>query len=124
MTLADSATCLQIQEACDDLYCDPDDPALSGRLLQLLASTSASSGVDDAGPPCAVVPRTSWRRLVKIACDELHDDPADADARDRLLLLLAAGDIKSASMSCGSGPGGGQEEQSRRILAHTNRHHT
>lgn len=124
MTLADSATCLQIQEACDDLYCDPDDPALTGRLLQLLASTTASSSVDDAGPPCAVVPRTSWRRLVKIACDELHDDPADADARDRLLLLLAAGDIKSAAMSCGNGHGDGQDEQSHRLFAHTNKHHT
>ncbi|MBY6388535.1 hypothetical protein HG717_32145 [Rhodococcus erythropolis] len=124
MTLADSATCLQIREACDDLYCDPDDPALTSRLLQLLASTSASSSVDDAGPPCAVVPRTSWRRLVKIACDELHDDPADADARDRLLLLLAAGDIKWTSMSCGTTPGGGQGEQSQRLFAHTNTHHT
>lgn len=81
---------LQIQEACDDLYCDPDDAAVSGRLRLLLgrATPVASNGV---GAGDGVVSRASWRRLVKIACDELHDDPDDADARDRLLILLAAG---------------------------------
>lgn len=82
---------LQVQEACDDLYCDPDDAAAAGRLRQLLGRvpTAYSNGV---GAHDGVVSRASWRRLVKIACDELHDDPADDDARDRLLLLLAAGD--------------------------------
>lgn len=83
-------TRLRIQEACDDLYCDPDDAAAAGRLRQLLGRVpvTASNGV---GAHEGVVSRASWRRLVKIACDELHDDPADDDARDRLLLLLAAG---------------------------------
>ncbi|GAY19323.1 hypothetical protein [Mycobacterium sp. shizuoka-1] len=84
-------TRLRIQEACDDLYCDPDDAAAAGRLRQLLGRvpTASSNGV---GAHVGVVSRASWRRLVKIACDELHDDPGDDDARDRLLLLLAAGD--------------------------------
>lgn len=84
---------LRIQEACDDLYCDPDDAVVSGRLRQLLgrATPAASKGVGTPGDG-GVVSRASWRRLVKIACDELHDDPDDADARDRLLILLAAGD--------------------------------
>lgn len=82
---------VRIQEACDDLYCDPDDAVVSGRLRQLLGRTPAASNeVHTNGG--GVVSRASWRRLVKIACDELHDDPDDADARDRLLILLAAGD--------------------------------
>ena len=80
---------VRIQEACDDLYCDPEDAVVSGRLRQLLAQAPAN-GVGTPGG--GVVSRASWRRLVKIACDELHDDPDDADARDRLLILLAAGD--------------------------------
>lgn len=84
-------TRLRIQEACDDLYCDPDDAVVSGRLRRLLGrAPAASNGVGTPGG--GVVSRASWRRLVKIACDELHDDPDDADARDRLLILLAAGD--------------------------------
>lgn len=81
----------QVQEACDDLYCDPDDAAAAGRLRQLLGRVPAASS-NGVGAHDGVVSRESWRRLVKIACDELHDDPADDDARDRLLLLLAAGD--------------------------------
>ncbi|MFV8233933.1 hypothetical protein [Mycolicibacterium fortuitum] len=83
---------VRIQEACDDLYCDPDDAVATGRLRQLLGRAPATSnGVGTPGNG-GVVTRASWRRLVKIACDELHDDPDDADARDRLLILLAAGD--------------------------------
>lgn len=82
---------VRIQEACDDLYCDPDDAAVSRRLRLLLGRAPvASNGAGAHGD--GVVSRASWRRLVKIACDELHDDPDDADARDRLLILLAAGD--------------------------------
>lgn len=87
-------TWLRIQGACDDVYSDPDDPVALGRLRQLLGgAASASDGVAGAASAGGgVVSRAAWRRLVKIACDELHDDPADDDARDRLLLLLAAGD--------------------------------
>lgn len=92
MTMAER-TRLQIQEACDDLYTDPDDKGAAGRLRQLLGRVQAASpnGVG-VGPPNGMVSRASWRRLLKIACDELHDDPGDDDARDRLLILLAAGD--------------------------------
>lgn len=79
-------TRLRIQEACDDVYSDPDDEVALGRLRRLLSGSPSSNG--GAG---ALVSPASWRRLVKIACDELHDDPEDRDAVDRLLLLLAAG---------------------------------
>lgn len=81
---------LGIQEACDDVFCNPDDVMASRRLRQLLGEPPITDGgglLDGS-----VVSRASWRRLVKIACDELHDDPEDVDAKDRLLLLLAVGD--------------------------------
>ncbi len=87
----------KIQEACDDLYCDPHDATALGRLRQLLGG-SPSNGVSPAAGGAVVSP-ASWRRLVKIACDELHDDPEDRDARDRLLLLLAAGDRLAPAMA-------------------------
>lgn len=79
----------KIQEACDDVYSDPDDATAAGRLRRLLGGSPTNGVATTAG---GVVSPASWRRLVKIACDELHDDPEDRDARDRLLLLLAAGD--------------------------------
>lgn len=84
---------VRIQEACDDLYGNPDDAVAVGRLRQLLGQVPAASS-NGVGPATGggVVSPASWRRLVKIACDELHDDPEDRDAGDRLLLLLAAGD--------------------------------
>lgn len=77
-----------IQNACDDVYGDPDDSAALQQLRQLLSGP----GSDGAGVVGSVVPRATWRRLIRIACDELHDDPDDQDAKDRLLLLLVAGD--------------------------------
>lgn len=68
------------------------------RMTRRLRAGCGSCWVGQPRRPPTVSARTSvwcsasWRRLVKIACDELHDDPADDDARDRLLLLLAAGD--------------------------------
>jgi hypothetical protein len=75
---------LQVQEACDDLFCDPDDAHARSRALEVL-------GMQNGRAPAEVVSRRAWRRLVKIACDELHDDPEDDDARNRLLLLVLAG---------------------------------
>ena len=80
----------KIQEACDDVYSDPDDEVALGRLRRLL-SGSPSNGAGAGAGAGALVSPAAWRRLVKIACDELHDDPEDRDAVDRLLLLLAAG---------------------------------
>jgi hypothetical protein len=31
---------------------------------------------------------SAYRRKLRIACDELHDDPSDVDAQHTLLLLL------------------------------------
>jgi hypothetical protein len=80
-----------IQEACDDVFCDPEDLVASQQLQRLL-------GAKPGRVLGSVVSRRDWRRLVKIACEELHDDPTDMDARNRLLLLMAAG---------GSGQGDG-----------------
>lgn len=77
----------QIQVACDDMFCDPDDAVASAKLRRLLGGAPTSY----VAVACDEVSRSSWRRLVRIACDELHDDTDDRDARDRLLLLLAAG---------------------------------
>lgn len=66
----------QIQEACDDLYCAPLDPVAQANAREVLLQ---------ATPPHDE--RTRARRI-KVACDELHDDPADLDARRALLALL------------------------------------
>lgn len=81
---------VRIQEACDELYCDPDDEVAARQLRELLGRAEASTtGVGNSSGNMAVS-RASWRRLVRIACDELYDDPDDHDARDRLVLLLDA----------------------------------
>lgn len=88
MAQATTAQMLEIQEACDDLFCDPDDVSASMRIRQVLGGSQGSPG----SVVGTAVSRQEWRRLVKIACDELHDDPTDLDARNRLLVLVAAGD--------------------------------
>lgn len=77
----------QIQSACDDVYRNPDDAVALGTLQRLLGADTTKAG----GTVGTAVPQETWRRLVKIACDELFDDPENPDVRDRLLLLLAAG---------------------------------
>ncbi|MGK2854510.1 MAG: hypothetical protein ACSLE3_10505 [Microbacteriaceae bacterium] len=67
------------------MYRNPDDMDALGRLQRLLGATV--DGVDTVG---AAVSQENWRRLVQAACDELFDDPEDCDARDRLILLMAA----------------------------------
>ena len=54
-------------------------------------ATSASPRSRDLDISPAIAAARTYSRSVKIACDELHDDPEDRDAVDRLLLLLAAG---------------------------------
>lgn len=66
----------QIQEVCDDLYCAPLDP---------VAQANARHVLLEATPP---PDERSRARRIKIACDELHDDPTDLDARRTLLALL------------------------------------
>lgn len=75
----------KIQEACDDVYSDPDDATAAGRLRRLLGGSPTNGVATAAG---GVVSPASWRRLVKIACDELHDDPFNAGARAALLKLI------------------------------------
>lgn len=82
---------LEIQKACDDLHHNPEDATAFVRLRRLL---SAEAG-DESRTVAGVVSRRSWRRLVKIACDELFDEPGSREARDRLLLLLAAGSAQT-----------------------------
>lgn len=96
MELAERA---QIQEACDDLFCNPSDPAAANRIFEVLGGSRANV-IGDA------VSLQDWRRLVKIACEELHDDPGDLDARSRLLLLMVAG-----------GGGGGTDTGSSRPMS-------
>ncbi|MBY0285648.1 MAG: hypothetical protein K2X52_00635 [Mycobacteriaceae bacterium] len=75
----------QIQEACDDLYCAPLDPVTQTNTRDVLLRTMP-----------ALDERTHARRI-RIACDELHDDPDDVDARRTLLALLdpaAAGAVR------------------------------
>ncbi|GAT01227.1 hypothetical protein [Mycolicibacterium fortuitum] len=67
---------IQIQEACDDLYCAPLDPVAQANARDLLARLTP---VED---------ERATRRRIRIACDELHDDPNDIDARRALLALL------------------------------------
>ncbi|MFN6548578.1 hypothetical protein [Mycolicibacterium nivoides] len=66
----------QIQTACDDLYCAPLDPVAQANARDLLARLTPAA--DDR----------ATRRRIRIACDELHDDPNDIDARRALLALL------------------------------------
>ncbi|CAN5517877.1 hypothetical protein BH09ACT8_BH09ACT8_53150 [soil metagenome] len=66
----------QIQEACDDLYCAPLDPVAQANARDVLLHTMPAH--DE---------RTHARRI-RIACDELHDDPDDINARRALLALL------------------------------------
>lgn len=67
---------IQIQEACDDLYCAPLDPVAQANARDLLARLTPAEG------------ERATRRRIRIACDELHDDPNDLDARRALLALL------------------------------------
>lgn len=66
----------QIQEACDDLYCTPLDPVIQANARDLLARLTPAED------------ERATRRRIRIACDELHDDPNDLDARRALLALL------------------------------------
>lgn len=76
----------QIQTACDDLYRDPNDAGAFSRLRQLLGAPTE----DETGTVAGVVSQHSWRRLVRVAANQLYDDPENADAGHVLLLLLAA----------------------------------
>lgn len=67
----------QLQEACDDLYCAPLDREAQEQVRDLLLRTT----------PSLHEVRLRARRI-KVACDELHDDPDDLDARYTLLSLL------------------------------------
>lgn len=67
----------QLQEACDDLYCAPLDHEAQEQVRDLLLRTT----------PSLREVRLRARRI-KVACDELHDDPDDLDARYTLLSLL------------------------------------
>ena len=61
----------------------------------MATSASARSRNIDISPAIAAV--RAYSRDVKIACDELHDDPDDVDARRTLLALLdpaAAGAVR------------------------------
>jgi hypothetical protein len=66
----------EIQLACDDLYCAPLNPVAQANVRDLLLRSTPAA--DD---------RAQARRI-RIACDELHDDPTDLDARRTLLSLL------------------------------------
>ncbi|BBN50744.1 hypothetical protein CKJ70_25635 [Mycobacterium avium] len=101
-----------IMIACDDLYCDPFDAAARNRVQALISrgapvastirsettstsrakgehamSPSASDRTPSADDDYAVV--REFSRELKIACDELHDNPFDDDAREVLRTLLA-----------------------------------
>ena len=52
----------------------------------MATSASARSRNLDISPAIAAV--RAYSRDVKIACDELHDDPNDLDARHALLALI------------------------------------
>jgi hypothetical protein len=78
---------VQVQVACDDLYCDPFDEAARARVRKLLAASPGASTL--------MSPRTYCRR-VRIACDELHDYPTDIDAQHALLLLTTKPDLAAA----------------------------
>ncbi|MBY0285538.1 MAG: hypothetical protein K2X52_00075 [Mycobacteriaceae bacterium] len=74
----DSAGVLwQLQVACDDLYCAPLDREAQEQVRDLLLRST----------PSLHEVRLRARRI-RVACDELHDDPDDLDARYTLLRLL------------------------------------
>jgi len=52
----------------------------------MATSASARSRTLDISP--AIAAARAYAREVKIACDELHDDPFDANARAALLKLI------------------------------------
>lgn len=66
----------QIQEACDDLYCSPLDPVAQANARDLLRQSTPA------------LDERNLTRRIRIACDELHDDPNDLDARHALLALI------------------------------------
>lgn len=66
----------QIQVACDDLYCAPLDPVVQANVRDILLSLTPPANDRDIA------------RRIRVACDELHDDPTDIDARRTLLALL------------------------------------
>lgn len=65
-----------IQLACDDLYCAPLDPVAQANARDVLLRLTPPADERDIA------------RRIRIACDELHDDPTDVDARWTLLVLL------------------------------------
>lgn len=82
-----------LQEACDDVYCSPFDLDAQARLRDLLQRelpiSESGARTDHRNVPAASTTATrEWVRSVRIACDELHDGPEDADAQRRLLALL------------------------------------
>lgn len=73
--MADALT-HQIQLACDDLYCAPLDPVVQANVRDILLRLTPPANDREIA------------RRIRIACDELHDDPTDIDARRTLLALL------------------------------------
>lgn len=71
---------IEVKLACDDLYCDPFDHTFRTRVRELL-----SAGLSED----AVTASRTYVRLVRIACDELHDCPTDLDAQLALLQLVS-----------------------------------
>lgn len=67
----------QIKVACDDLYCSPLDPVAQANARDLLRQSTPA------------LDERNLTRRIRIACDELHDDPPnDLDARHALLALI------------------------------------
>lgn len=66
----------RIQMACDDLYCAPLDPVAQASVRDILRQSAPQ------------VDARVLARQIRIACDELHDDPDDLDARLALLALI------------------------------------
>lgn len=83
---------LALQEACDEVYCSPFDPAAHARLRELLERErgvfAGAAKIDDVHSTSRTGAR-EWIRTLRIACDELHDGPDDPEAQDRLLVLLS-----------------------------------
>lgn len=67
---------IQVQMACEDLYTDPFDEGAKARIRELL--------LDGARP---LMSADNYRRYLRVACDELNDDPSDVDAAYALLLM-------------------------------------
>lgn len=66
----------QIKVACDDLYCSPLDPVAQANVRDLLRQSTPA------------LDERNLTRRIRIACDELHDDPNNLDARHALLALI------------------------------------